>query len=57
MCIRDRRMPFKYISTWICIMLNVRMVLGPGIGGAIYSNVLQERQQHYICLLYTSRCV
>ena len=29
-------------------MLTVRMVLGPSIGGAIYSNVLQERQQHYI---------
>ena len=44
----NQRMPFKYLSTWICIMLTVRMVLGPGIGGAIYSNVLQERQQHYI---------
>ena len=43
----NQRMPFKYLSTWICIMLTVRMVLGPGIGGAIYSNVLQERQQHY----------
>jgi pyridoxine/pyridoxamine 5'-phosphate oxidase len=29
-------------------MLAVRMVLGPGIGGAVYSNVLQERQQHYV---------
>lgn len=44
----NQRMPFKYLSTWICIMLTVRMVLGPGIGGAIYTNVLQERQQHYI---------
>ena len=44
----NQRMPFKYLSTWICIMLTVRMVLGPGIGGAIYSNVLQERQQYYI---------
>lgn len=43
-----QRMPYKYLSTWICIMLTVRMVLGPGIGGAIYTNVLQERQQHYI---------
>jgi hypothetical protein len=41
-------MPFKYLSTWICIMLTVRMVVGPSIGGAIYTNVLQERQQHYI---------
>ncbi len=29
----NQRMPFKYLSTWICIMLTVRMVLGPGIGG------------------------
>jgi hypothetical protein len=29
-------------------MLTVRMVVGPSIGGAIYTNVLQERQQHYI---------
>lgn len=43
-----QRMPYKYLSTWICVMLTVRMVLGPSIGGAIYSNVLQERQQHYI---------
>ena len=39
---------YKYLSTWICIMLTVRMVLGPGIGTALYTNVLQERQQHYI---------
>ena len=29
-------------------MLTVRMVLAPSIGTALYSNVLQERQQHYI---------
>ena len=29
-------------------MLTVRIVLGPGIGGALYSNILQERQQHYV---------
>lgn len=51
----NQRMPFKYLSTWICIMLTVRMVLGPGIGGAIYSNVLQERQQHYITR-YAAKC-
>ncbi len=44
----NQRMPYKYLSTWICIMLTVRMVLGPGIGTALYTNVLQERQQHYI---------
>ena len=28
----NQRMPFKYLSTWICIMLTVRMVVGPSIG-------------------------
>ena len=32
-------------------MLSVRMVIGPGIGSAVYSNVLQQRQQHYVTLL------
>lgn len=44
----NQRMPFKYLSTWVCIMLTARMTLGPAIGTAIYTNVLQERQQHYI---------
>ena len=44
----NQRMPYKYLSTWICIMLSVRMVIGPGIGSALYSNVLQHRQQHYV---------
>lgn len=44
----NQRMPYKYLSTWICIMLSVRMVIGPGIGTALYSNVLQQRQQHFI---------
>ena len=44
----NQRMPYKYMSTWVCIMLTVRMIVAPGIGSALYSNVLQERQQHYI---------
>ena len=44
----NQRMPYKYLSTWICIMLTVRMVLGPAIGTSLYSNGLQERQQHYV---------
>lgn len=44
----NQRMPFKYLSTWICIMLTVRMVLGPAIGTSLYANGLQERQQHYV---------
>lgn len=43
-----QRMPYKFLSSWICTMLTVRMVLAPGIGAALYSNVLQERQQHYV---------
>ncbi len=44
----NQRMPFKYMSTWVCIMLSVRMVIAPGIGSALYSNVLQQRQQYYV---------
>lgn len=43
-----QRMPYKFLSSWICTMLTVRMVLAPTIGTALYTNVLQERQQHYI---------
>ena len=43
-----QRMPYKYLSSWICTMLTVRMVLAPSIGTALYTNVLQERQQHYV---------
>ena len=44
----NQRMLYKYLSTWICIMLTVRMVMGPGIGTALYTNVMQHRQQHYV---------
>ena len=43
-----RRMPYKYFSTWICVMLTFRMVIGPGIGAAVYGVTFQERQQYYI---------
>lgn len=46
----NQRMPFKYLSTWICVMLSVRMVVGPGVGAALYSGVLQDRQQHYVTM-------
>ena len=36
------------MSTWVCIMLTVRMVIAPCIGSALYTNVLQHRQQYYI---------
>ena len=44
----NQRMPYKFMSTWVCLMLTVRMVVGPGIGSALYSNVLQNRQQYYV---------
>ena len=44
----NQRMPYKYLSSWIAIMLSMRMVVGPGIGTAIYTNVFQERQQYYV---------
>ena len=44
----NQRMPYRFMSTWVCIMLTVRMIVAPGIGSALYSNVLQERQLHYI---------
>ena len=44
----NQRMPYKYLSSWIAIMLSMRMVVGPCIGTAIYTNVFQERTEHYI---------
>ena len=44
----NQRMPYKFLSSWICIMLIVRMVIGPGIGAALYTNVFQYRQQHFV---------
>ena len=44
----NQRMPYRYMSTWVCVMLTVRMIVAPGIGAALYQNVLQERQQHYV---------
>ena len=44
----NQRMPYRLMSTWVCIMLTVRMIIAPGIGSAIYTNVFQHRQQHYI---------
>lgn len=44
----NQRMPYRFMSTWVCVMLTVRMVIGPGIGSALYSNVMQHRQQYYV---------
>ncbi len=47
----NQRMPYRMLSTWVCIMLTVRMVIGPCIGSALYTKVLQQRQQTYITRL------
>ena len=43
-----QRIPFRYFSTWICVMITIRMVVGPVSGASAYTNVLQHRQQHYV---------
>ncbi len=43
-----QRMPYKFLSSWICTMITIRMVIAPAFGASVYTNVLQERQQHYI---------
>ena len=43
-----QRLPLHYFSTWICVMLTIRMVVGPVAGASVYTNVLQERQQNYV---------
>lgn len=44
----NQRMPYKYMSTWVCIMLSVRMFIGPAVGTALYANIFQQRQQNYV---------
>lgn len=51
----NQRMPYKYLSTWICVMLTVRMAIGPGAGSSLYTNILQHRQQYYITSLAQDR--
>ncbi|MDO4510857.1 MAG: MFS transporter [Bacteroidales bacterium] len=46
--IANQRMPYRFLSTWVCIMLSVRMVIAPCIGSALYTNVFQQRQQYYV---------
>lgn len=46
--IANQRMPYRFMSTWVCIMLTVRMVIGPCMGNAFYQTAMQYRQQNYI---------
>ena len=43
-----QRMPYKFLSSWICTMITIRMVIAPSLGAAVYTNALQERQQNYV---------
>ena len=43
-----QRMPYKFLSSWICTMITIRMVIAPTLGAAVYTNALQERQQNYV---------
>lgn len=43
-----QRMPYKFLSSWICTMITIRMVIAPCLGAAVYTNALQERQQNYV---------
>ena len=36
----NQRMPYRLLSTWVCIMLTVRMIVAPCIGSAVYANLL-----------------
>ena len=44
----NQRMPYKFLSSWICTMITIRMVIAPSLGAAVYTNALQERQQNYV---------
>lgn len=43
-----QRTPYKFLSSWICTMITIRMVIAPSLGAAVYTNALQERQQNYV---------
>lgn len=31
-----QRMPYKFLSSWICTMITIRMVIAPSLGAAVY---------------------
>lgn len=41
----------KYFASWMFLMLAIRSVIAPVAGVALYSNLLNERSQHYIVSL------
>ena len=43
-----KHLPVRYMTTYIFVMLLFRNALAPVAGMSLYTNWLQERQQHYI---------
>ena len=43
-----KHLPVRYMTTFVFVMLFFRNALAPVAGMSLYTNWLQERQQHYI---------
>lgn len=46
-----KSLPSRYLATFVFLMIWMRNSIAPVIGASIYSNRLNERQQHYITVL------
>lgn len=46
-----KHLPVRYFATWLFLMVAVRNVVATAVGTSVYSNWMQERQQHYIVRL------
>lgn len=42
------RLPAWMLPTWLFLMIAVRNVVAPAVSMSVYSNLMQERQQHYV---------
>lgn len=45
------RLPSWLLPTWLFLMIAVRNVAAPSLSAAVYSSLMQERQQHYVVRL------
>lgn len=48
-----KRMPSRLLTTWAFVLMVSRSVISPTVGASLYSNWLNERQQHYVTRLST----
>lgn len=46
-----KKLPMKFLASWIFVMLAFRSVIAPVTGTTVYANLLNERQQYYITRL------